>query len=379
VATLGTAGCAAHRPEADDGEGPPVLVVLRAVGGSSPSIIYRSPASVRISARKCPVFARIRKSDSPEPASFLGVLSVADLLTTYEEAESLEEAERALDELATLPRPSDLSLGELYDGLAEGAAEDGDFPLAVRAQRRAIELGCDHVELGREMLAWYLLKAGRKQEGEAAFAELRDEHGEDLELLLTVANARMDSGDGQGALEAFDDALSLATRSGDRDWVRQVREERRYVRGELGLEPDEEDRLADLAEPTDAEGRVRLSLAWFPRDQIEAALARWPSLADDLDDADDYCRSIEGTLQTMLAGTGRRPTVAPLDIERLLVFAAEHGLDADSGAARSRFAAELDSRGEALAWPPGRNDPCWCGSARKYKRCCGRGRPGSLA
>ena len=21
---------------------------------------------------------------------------------------------------------------------------------------------------------------------------------------------------------------------------------------------------------------------------------------------------------------------------------------------------------------PGRNDPCWCGSGKKYKKCCGR-------
>ncbi|WP_066362114.1 SEC-C domain-containing protein [Herbidospora mongoliensis] len=24
-----------------------------------------------------------------------------------------------------------------------------------------------------------------------------------------------------------------------------------------------------------------------------------------------------------------------------------------------------------IAWPPGRNDSCWCGSDRKYKKCCG--------
>ena len=23
-----------------------------------------------------------------------------------------------------------------------------------------------------------------------------------------------------------------------------------------------------------------------------------------------------------------------------------------------------------IAWPPGRNQPCWCGSGRKYKKCC---------
>jgi tetratricopeptide (TPR) repeat protein len=28
--------------------------------------------------------------------------------------------------------------------------------------------------------------------------------------------------------------------------------------------------------------------------------------------------------------------------------------------------------GEPIHWPPGRNEPCWCGSGDKYKRCCGR-------
>jgi len=26
---------------------------------------------------------------------------------------------------------------------------------------------------------------------------------------------------------------------------------------------------------------------------------------------------------------------------------------------------------EARTPVPGRNEPCWCGSARKYKKCCG--------
>ncbi|MFE3459325.1 SEC-C metal-binding domain-containing protein [Nocardiopsis aegyptia] len=24
-----------------------------------------------------------------------------------------------------------------------------------------------------------------------------------------------------------------------------------------------------------------------------------------------------------------------------------------------------------VPWPPQRNETCWCGSARKYKKCCG--------
>ncbi|MFC4081708.1 SEC-C metal-binding domain-containing protein [Amycolatopsis samaneae] len=27
--------------------------------------------------------------------------------------------------------------------------------------------------------------------------------------------------------------------------------------------------------------------------------------------------------------------------------------------------------GDGVGWPPGRNDVCWCGSACKYKKCCG--------
>ncbi|MGH8987317.1 MAG: SEC-C metal-binding domain-containing protein [Acidimicrobiales bacterium] len=44
---------------------------------------------------------------------------------------------------------------------------------------------------------------------------------------------------------------------------------------------------------------------------------------------------------------------------------------AGTGEARSSYAAEIARRGEATPWPPGRNGPCWCGSGRKYKTCCG--------
>ena len=33
--------------------------------------------------------------------------------------------------------------------------------------------------------------------------------------------------------------------------------------------------------------------------------------------------------------------------------------------------ATLLAEGPGVVWPPGRNAPCWCGSERKYKKCCG--------
>lgn len=303
-------------------------------------------------------------------ASFIAVESVSELLSIYENADALSEAEDALDRIAAMEPTEDLPLGDYYDGLAEVAAEEDNFTLAVRAQRRAIEFGCEHRELAREMLAWYLLKAGDRDAGEAAFAKLRAERVRDPEIISTLANARMDSGDGQGALEAYDEALDLAKSTGDHGWIDQLRGERQYCRFENEVPPDEDDRLAEQAQPAYLKA-THYSVAWFPRDQIEAALARWPSLADDLNDPDAYCRTIETRLRDMRNATGRQPSVAPLRVERLVEFAEENGIDPDSGAARSRLAAELDRIGDSRPWPPERNEPCWCGSGRKYKRCCG--------
>lgn len=296
--------------------------------------------------------------------------SISELLSIYENAEALIEAEAALDRIAAMEPTEDLPLGDYYDGLAEVAGEEGDFPLAVRAQRRAIEFGCELPELARDMLAWYLLKAGDRDAGEAAFAKLRAKRSGDPEIVSTLAQARMDSGDGQGALEAYDEALDLAKQASDLDWIDQLRGERQGCRYEQGLPPDEDDRLANRGHSLFPEA-THYSVAWFPRDQIEAALARWPSLADDLDDPDAYCRVIEARLRHVQNETGHQPSVASLQVDRLVGFATENDLAADSGKARSELAAEIGANDEALPWPPGRNESCWCGSGRKYKRCCG--------
>lgn len=296
--------------------------------------------------------------------------TVAELLKTFESTEDLQAAEDALDRIAAMERPADLELGECYDGLAEAAAEWGDLGLAVRAQRRAIEHGCRHLDLAREMLGWYLLEAGEREEGEAVFAAARGERPDDPWLLSALAAARKDSGDDRGALQAYDEALELAKVGTDPVLTRRLRAERHECRQDLDLLPDEDDRRAEFADPDfpDAEA---YAVAWFPRDQIQAALERWPSLAADLDDPDAYCGIIETRLRQVRAATGRVPSVAAMEVEAFVQFSSEQALDPGTGAARSRFAAVLGGRDETVPWPPGRNEPCWCGSGRKYKHCCG--------
>jgi uncharacterized protein YecA (UPF0149 family) len=61
--------------------------------------------------------------------------------------------------------------------------------------------------------------------------------------------------------------------------------------------------------------------------------------------------------------------VAPIVVEDFVAWCAEHEEDPEE--ARASYAVHLTTDGEVIAWPPGRNEPCWCGSGRKYKKCCG--------
>jgi hypothetical protein len=116
---------------------------------------------------------------------------------------------------------------------------------------------------------------------------------------------------------------------------------------------------------------VQVSLAWFPAEDWDEARTRWPDLAGyNPADHHEYCRTMEGRAKLLARRLGEDPSISPIHIDELEAFAAERLLPADSGEARSSLAAEVARTGRAVVWPPGRNDPCWCGSGAKYKACC---------
>ena len=297
--------------------------------------------------------------------------AVEEQLDAYRGVPTLEEAERVLREVERSEGAGEVSVGDLYDNLAEVAADEGDFALAVRAQRRALQLGSEMPVLGREMLGWYLMKDGQRLAGEAEFEALRSELGNEPELLVTLGNARSDAGDEWAALEAFDQALAAAKERGDRDTIDRARVERRGCREELGL-PSDADDLRGRPRPRFAPSsrQVRIAVGWFPREELAAALGTWPELDGDLGDADGYCSRFDARLRELLGVSGRRPVIAPLRVRELIEYADREGLDPSDASTRAGLAVELDRRGETVAWPPARNEPCWCGSGRKYKRCC---------
>lgn len=129
-----------------------------------------------------------------------------------------------------------------------------------------------------------------------------------------------------------------------------------------------EGRTTSTQEPS-----LPVAIAWFPAIEWLDAQRRWPNLLDELPaDHSSYSHEIEARTKRITKSLpGSTLHIAPLTVGGLVGYATQHAEDPGASQSRSRFAAELLRLGEATRWPPGRNDPCWCGSGRKYKQCCG--------
>jgi tetratricopeptide (TPR) repeat protein len=131
-------------------------------------------------------------------------------------------------------------------------------------------------------------------------------------------------------------------------------------------------RTPAVSDRTTVGGLGPLGVLHWPQGQFERLIDAWPELADDYGgDADGHRQATEQELRA-LADQGAHLMVAPGSVEELIALAADWGVDPGESSTRARYAAELTATGRAVAWPPGRNEPCWCGSGQKYKRCCGR-------
>ncbi|WP_370012820.1 SEC-C domain-containing protein [Nocardiopsis sp. LDBS0036] len=90
--------------------------------------------------------------------------------------------------------------------------------------------------------------------------------------------------------------------------------------------------------------------------------------------ADAYYRAAERSLRERdREHPGARRGVVLHGVEDIVEFAERSGLDpADDDTALIWAERELTADDPRLrSWPPGRNEPCWCASGRKYKKCCG--------
>lgn len=162
---------------------------------------------------------------------------------------------------------------------------------------------------------------------------------------------------------------------------------RQRCRAELGLPADDLDRVADVAEDnrreffdkldraaaarTSAAARPqRIELLVWQREEQQRAAQRWPEVfttevvgnhGDIEQQLQEKSRELQAVTVTLISGS----------VDEFADYLESTGDDPAEEAVRLVYARQARDSGQTMSWPPGRNQPCWCGSARKYKKCCG--------
>ncbi|RKS08181.1 SEC-C motif-containing protein [Nocardiopsis sp. Huas11] len=166
---------------------------------------------------------------------------------------------------------------------------------------------------------------------------------------------------------------------------------RSRVRAQLGMELDAHDEVAvasarrllaqtygdeqvDAARPESPEPD-RAVEALYSRQAFDEARARGLLTAEAAEHgADAYYRAADRDLREQgRQAPETRWYVALHGVAEIEAFAEQTGSDpADRATVLSWSETEITVDDPRLVpWPPQRNETCWCGSARKYKKCCG--------
>jgi hypothetical protein len=214
-------------------------------------------------------------------------------------------------------------------------------------------------------IAWMHVRAGRDEQAAALWRALRAERPHDPGVLYLEASAHLESDADARALPVLETALAMALRVGsDITMVREIADARTAALRRMGGAPGEVDRAArHVLERTAA------AVAWFPAGEHARALGAWPAFAQETGGARHAAYSL--ALDRRMRGTARRPVLVALTVAEVGDWAARAGWDPGWGVTHAQIAADAARAGRGRPWPPGRNEPCWCGSDAKYKRCCG--------
>ncbi|HEU4973502.1 MAG TPA: SEC-C domain-containing protein [Baekduia sp.] len=228
-------------------------------------------------------------------------------------------------------------------------------------------------------VAWMHVLAGRRGDADAIWAALERERPGDPAVSFLAGSAHAEAQEPEVAAELFERSLEIALHTGaDAETLRQILDARAEALTDAELAPGPVDEVARraLARAAAQGADTPVATPYFPPEEFARALDAWPAFADDWseDGHAAYAHELDERMRAVSGGAPRRPVVVPLTVDEVEAHAAAHDIDPDWAEARARTAWELarEDPARVLAWPPGRNDPCWCGSGRKHKRCCGR-------
>lgn len=317
-----------------------------------------------------------------------------------EYAEVLERAIATCEADATAAEYLDVA--DLHSELAEAYDQLGRVEEALREADLLVELGYRSQPDPRCRRAEILTRHGRLAEAAAIWEAVAADTPDDVWVYNNAGLEYGAIGEHELALDWLTRALELAVRTGDPErLLGQLRDLRAASLAALGREPDglqtatptltrrehgesqPGSRLNRKVPPArEPAPPVPVALAWLPADEYAESPQRWPDLADSPLLHDDegepvshavYCRRMEGRLRAHSeAGMARLSVVAVRSAEFNPWVADNAPDEPDPAQLRAQYAADVArDPSRTVTWPPGRNEPCWCGSGRKYKKCCG--------
>lgn len=335
------------------------------------------------------------------------------ILDRFAEAPTIGDAEAALQDLIALdaadPKAAALHdpVGDLFSDLADDCFGQSAHDEAIRLQRLAVDQPCSNSAREVGLLLGYRFAAGDPAERESTITELAGTRGVvrsviDEAYLVSAFAEAIEVVDEEQAIALHDEALALAGRAAQDDFASDdtgdpgnatdafppydpaaehqhfldaIRVPRALLRRELGDTPDADDLVAfqaleELGQHFPAAPGAEAIQIFLPRGELDEAVARWPHEAEELGlaDPDAFFAGLEALWREWPTAGGplvlRPVTVAQLE---------NHGASPAQAADElpEALVEQLAGVDDGTPWPPGRNDPCWCGSERKYKRCCG--------
>ncbi|MGW0632240.1 SEC-C metal-binding domain-containing protein, partial [Streptomyces sp. NPDC002758] len=310
-------------------------------------------------------------------------------------------------------------------------SDAGQYDRALALYQQLLDGGCEEPHLIEAYRISTLWDAGRTSEARDAAAQLRRQHPTNAGAWNFVAEMFETAGELHDAAAWFTVGVThllgpttpltrtAVEDAADPDGIEMLAIGRHRVRRRLTQPHDDLDRLADTlhehrpallrgpgtlddlhaldhlraAESGDAEAlqasidkltaeiaarraalsRPRMTCALFwPEPEFTQLLGKWPHLADDYGtEHHEHIHQVEEILQRLSEQGEVHLGIAQGSVTDNETFTRDEGLSPQDGDTRAEYAADLAARGRARAWPPPRNSPCWCGSDRKYKKCCG--------
>jgi tetratricopeptide (TPR) repeat protein len=287
--------------------------------------------------------------------------------------------------------------GEILLEAADKWERAGEVDRAVALLEQVLTLGGDDAGFARHSLARIRFEQGADAGAWAQLHALEQDESSAVASAGLVAELLEERGEYEAALAWFDRAIGAeeaARISADPESAGLATAiplfGRQRCREKLGLPVDDLDRAADAADrhrrelfsrlerassrssvvdPSARPSRVQM-LVW-QRDELQRAMQRWPEVFTQ-EDVEGHHAAVERWLQELTNEQHGGPiTLISGSADGFADYLQRAGGDPAEESVRLGYSAQVLDIGRTISWPPGRNHPCWCGSTRKYKKCCG--------